>query len=132
MLSNRVQTQRLFLGKTLCGLTVAFLKRVCSRSEKKSATALFFFNSVEALGLVDRGFLSVRWPLRQLHAAVEVEDLHPFVVSVNTTVKNLRATFSFLAHTEPSSADLVPPWPPFDTMRSAQNNSLCVNLWYFL
>jgi len=39
---NRVQTQRLFLGKTLCGLVLAFLKRVCSRSEQKSATALFF------------------------------------------------------------------------------------------
>ena len=98
---NRVQTQRLFLGKTLCGLVLAFLKRVCSRSEQKSATALFFLNSVEALGLlVDRGFLSVRWPLRQLHAAVEVDDLHPFVVLVNTTVKNLRATFSFLATTD--------------------------------
>lgn len=98
---NRVQTQRLFLGKTLCGLVVAFLKRVCSRSARKSNTALFFFNSVEVLGLlVDPGFLSVRWPLRQLHAAVEVDELHPFVVLVNMTLKNLRATFSFLAKTD--------------------------------
>ena len=98
---NRVQTQRLFLGKTLCGLVVACLKRVCSRSARKSITALFFFNSVEVLGLlVDPGFLSVRWPLRQLHAAAEVDELHPFVVLVNMTLKNLRATFSFLAKTD--------------------------------
>ena len=76
--------------------------RSTSSSSKSSISAnLCMFNSVEALGLlVDCGFLSVRWPLRQLHAAAEVDELHPFVVLVNMTLKNLRATFSFLVKTD--------------------------------
>jgi hypothetical protein len=96
---TRLTTAKLFVGVEVWEATLfPFLCKIASEREKKGKTSTFFFLDMTALlVLMNKDFLEVVWPGREVRANIICDAEYPVVVTYNSTSMQLRATFSCLA-----------------------------------